>query len=140
MDNLSSQNCLKCQKKLTGRSDKKFCDAYCRNSYNNIHKAEEEVYMQLTNSIIRKNRRILKILCPQGKATIRKEILEKMGYDFLYFSGLYKGSKSGLLYYLSYDYGFAPIFEKSVEKALIIHRQGYMDNPSFSIWSKQGQT
>jgi len=35
-----------------------------------------------------------------------------------------------MLYYLVYDFGFAPTFENRVEKAVIIHQQDYMD-----IWA-----
>jgi hypothetical protein len=134
MDNLGLRKCLKCGKDLHGRIDKKFCDAYCRNAYNNQHKAVEEQYIQHVNSLIRKNRRILKTLCPEGKATVRKEVLDNMGYDYRYFSGLYKTSVN--LYYLAYDYAFAPIFEKGIEKALIVQRQDYMDRLTLEIWKR----
>ncbi|MCH5686755.1 DUF2116 family Zn-ribbon domain-containing protein [Niabella sp. W65] len=29
------KNCMACGKPVKGRSDKKFCDDYCRNAYNN---------------------------------------------------------------------------------------------------------
>lgn len=123
---------MQCSKPLAGRSDKKFCDAYCRNTYNNKNKAQEEVYIQEVNTRIRKNRRILKTLCPEGKATVRKEILETMNYDFNFFSGLFK---SKLLYYLVYDYAFSPITDHNgIEKALIVKRQSYMQEIGFDLW------
>ena len=109
MNNLAPNKCLKCGKALSGRSDKKFCDAYCRNAYNNQHKAIDEQFINLVNSSIRRNRRILKSLSPEGKATVRKEVLDQMGYDFRYFSGLFKTQSN--LYYLVYDYAFSPIME-----------------------------
>ncbi|MEM8893783.1 MAG: hypothetical protein AAGC88_04335 [Bacteroidota bacterium] len=135
MNNLSQRKCLECNKPLHGRLDKKFCDAYCRNTYNNRHKSKVEYDIIQVNSTIRKNRRILATLCPQGKATVRKEVLDIMGYDFKHFSGLYK-SPNGLLYYLVYDYAFSPVFEKNIEKALIVQRQDYMDEISFKVWKK----
>lgn len=33
--------CLNCDKTLKGRTDKKFCDDYCRNSYNNQLKPQK---------------------------------------------------------------------------------------------------
>lgn len=134
MDNFSSNTCGECGKNLTGRSDKKFCDAYCRNRYNNQHKSEDEQYIQLVNTRIRKNRKILKALSPEGKATVRKEVLDQMGFDYRYFSGIFK---SKLVYYLVYDYAFAPIHDsKGVEKAVIVQRQDYMDTLSFEMWRK----
>jgi len=135
MNNLSTKVCLQCGKKLSGRIDKKFCDAYCRNTYNNQNKATEEFYIQSVNSSIRKNRRILKTLSPEGKATVRKEVLDSMGYDYRFFSGIYK-TKNGL-YYLVYDYAFSPVFEREgIEKALIVQRQPYMDKLTLEIWKK----
>lgn len=138
MDNLAPRTCLQCSKTLTGRSDKKFCDAYCRNVYNNQHKASDEQYILLVNSRIRRNRRILKGLSPEGKATVRKEVLDQMGYDYNYFSGLFKTKAS--LYYLVYDYAFSPLFENGVEKALIVQRQKYMDRLTLDIWKNTHQT
>ncbi len=136
MDNLSPKTCLECGKPLTGRVDKKFCDAYCRNTFNNRHKPDFEFQIQETNSTIRKNRRILNSLSPQGKTTVRKEVLDAMGYDYRCFSGLYK-SPQGLLYYIVYDYAFSPIYDRDIEKALIVQRQSYMDEMGFQLWKKK---
>jgi len=134
MNNLAPNKCMKCGKPLSGRTDKKFCDAYCRNAYNNQHKSIDEQFISLVNSRIRHNRRILKTLSPEGKATIRKEVLDQMGYDYRYFSGIFKTKAN--LYYLVYDYAFSPIFEKGVEKALIVRRQDYMDRLTLKIWKE----
>lgn len=126
--------CLNCKKQLSGRRDKKFCDSQCRAEYHNKNKSFGELYISSSQSITRHNRRILKTLCPEGKATVRKEILDKMGFDYRYFSGLYK-SKSNL-YYLVYDYAFSPIFERDIEKALIVQRQDYMDTLTLDVWKR----
>ncbi len=131
MVNLSSKICLECGKSLSGRSDKRFCDAYCRNTYNNRRKSDDELHIQSINRQIRRNRRILKTLCPDGKATIRRDVLEKMGFDYRYFSGIYEAK---LKYYLSYDYGFAAIMDNGKEKALIIQKQNYMDDYQINPW------
>lgn len=126
------QQCLKCGKKLVGRLDKKFCDAYCRNSFNNQNKTYSELEIQHIQRVLRHNRKILKTLCPQGKATVRKSVLDQMGYDFRYFSSIYKSPTN--LYYLNYDFGFSPITQKGVRKALIIQKQEYMDKLGFGVW------
>ena len=137
MDNITPKACLQCQKSLHGRVDKKFCDAYCRNSFNNQHKAVDQQFIQLLNSKIRKNRRILKSLCPSGKATVRKEVLDQMGYTYRLHTETYQSSK-GAIYYMCYDFGFTPIYEKSTEKALIIQRQDYMDSQAINLWKRIG--
>ncbi|MEP0365723.1 MAG: hypothetical protein ABJN36_09575 [Cyclobacteriaceae bacterium] len=126
MDNLSPKTCIKCGKPLVGRTDKRFCDAYCRNSFNNQNKASDERYILQVNSQIRRNRRILKDLCPEGKSTVRRQILRGMGYDFRFFTNIYQSSK-GATYYLCYDYGLTPILDNGKEKVVIVQKQDYMD-------------
>jgi len=122
----ANTNCQECGKIIRGRLDKKFCDAYCRNAFNNKTKRGDEQLIMMTNSSLRKNRRILKTLSPVGKSTVRKEVLAALGYDFNIFSSMYRTSK-GSIYYLCYEYGFNPIIDsRGVEKAVIINRQDYM--------------
>ncbi len=128
----SSTECMHCHKPLTGRRDKKFCDNQCKAEYHNQNKTYGELYISSAQSITRQNRKILKTLSPEGKATVRKEVLDQMGYDYRYFSGLFKSKTN--LYYLVYDYAFSPVFEKGVPKALIVQRQDYMDRLGFELW------
>jgi len=129
MDNkllLNHSECKKCGKPIYGRLDKIFCDAYCRNAFNNTFKRKNEEYILETNRILRKNRTILKTLSPVGKSTVRKEVLEAMGYNFNIFSSMYRASKSNI-YYLCYEYGFRPIIDiNGIQKAIIINKQLYM--------------
>ena len=121
-----AKKCQECSKTLQGRLDKRFCDAYCRNAFNNKLKRTDEKYILDINRLLRKNRRILKTLSPLGKSTVRKEVLDAMGYDFTIFSSMYR-SPQGLIYYLCYDFGFSPIIDKKkIDRALIINRQVYM--------------
>ena len=130
MDN--STNCKKCGNLIQGRLDKKFCDAYCRNSFNNTIKRKDERSIIEVNRVLRKNRTILKTLSPVGKSTVRKEVLDATGYNFNIFSSMYRASKSSI-YYLCHEYGFCPILDsRGVEKAVIINRQSYM--PDWKPW------
>jgi len=121
-----SNHCQQCGKIIHGRLDKKYCDAYCRNAFNNRLKRTDEQYIMSVNQSLRKNRRILKTLSPVGKSTVRKDVLMAMGYNFNIFSSMYRTTK-GTIYYLCYEYGFNPIIDnQGVEKAVIINRQDYM--------------
>ena len=93
MINLNPNKCLKCSKTLSGRADKKFCDSFCRNSFNNAFSSQEDVFIKNINASIRKNRRILKTLSPQGKAIVRKDIAQQLGFDFNQFSSLFSSNK-----------------------------------------------
>ncbi len=119
------RKCLFCGNKLIGRIDKKFCDANCRSTYNNAIKSEEELKIHFVNKKLRKNRRILKILCPHGKTIVRKEILDNLTYDFNYFTSIYTASNAHK-YYICYDFAFRAIYEKQIPKVLIVTIQSYM--------------
>jgi len=124
--------CLNCQRPLVGRKDKKFCDAACRASHHNNNKPKHELDILGIQSVLRKNRKILSLLSPEGKSTVRKEVLDNMGYQYSYFTSLYKSKK--MLYYLVYDYGFTPISESGIKKVLIIKKQDYMTSLGFELW------
>ena len=59
-----TKKCLACSKPLKGRIDKKFCDDYCRNSYNNQQKAKgsHSSYVRNINNALLKNRKILETI------------------------------------------------------------------------------
>lgn len=104
------KTCLACDKLLKGRSDKKFCDDYCRNNYNNQLKSITNNQMRNINNALGKNRRILEDLLPSGEemAKTTKEKLLQKGFLFKYVTHLYT-TKSGKTYYYCYDYGYLPL-------------------------------
>lgn len=124
---MNMRTCPVCQSVLTGRMDKKYCSDQCRSLANNKNKMEAQRTLLLTNQVLRKNRTILKTLCPQGKATVRKEVLLSMGFSVDAFTSIFV-TRYKQVYYLCYDYGYTPIMEGTIEKALIISRQEYMTN------------
>ena len=79
------------------------------------------------NRDLRKNRSILRKLCPAGKATVRHEVLVAMDYNFNLFSSIYLTSNK-IVYYICYDYAFTPIFEHGVKKAVIVTKQDQMNS------------
>ncbi len=100
--------CLECGAKLIGRIDKKFCSDQCRNTYNNRLNKDETAYMKNVNRILRKNRRILKELNPNGKAKVKKQTLLAKGFVFKHFTHVFK-NKEGKVYYFCYEYGYLPL-------------------------------
>ncbi len=123
---MANRKCPICDSALIGRIDRKYCSDQCRYQGNNKNKYDFERPILEINSKLRRNRSILKTLCPAGKATVRKEVMLAMGYDITLFSSLFLTTKKQV-YYLCYDYGFTPLKEKGVEKALIITKQEYMN-------------
>ena len=115
--------CLQCGDKIVGRIDKKFCDAQCRNSYNNKIKRETEKQIIEINRILRKNRKILRQFNPEGKTTVRKEYLEKLDFDFRFHTHTYTTTNHNT-YKFCYEYGYLELKEEN--KFLIINEQPYM--------------
>ncbi len=102
--------CLLCEKPLKGRSDKKFCDDYCRAAYNNDLKSACNNFMRNVNNALGKNRRILESLLPDGEATAkanRDKLIEK-GFQFKYHTHQYN-AKNRNTYFYCYDYGYLPL-------------------------------
>ena len=100
-----NNQCLDCGNRLKGRSDKKFCSDYCRNTYHNQRNYTGNNYMRRINYTLRKNRRILQQLKPSGKIRIHRSILLSRGFDFNYITSQHK-NKNGLVYYFCYEQGY----------------------------------
>ena len=135
-----TKTCLTCGQPLKGRIDRKFCSDQCRANFNNRNKRPYEEAIKRLNSQLRKNRTILRTLCPTGKATVRKEVLTDMGFSFRHFTSLH--GKHPKTYFLCYDYAYMPIMEQSVSegrpvpKVLIIQQQDHMR--TFDPWEFVG--
>ena len=123
---MSNLKCPVCNNSLAGRVDKKYCSDQCRYIANNKNKYQSERQILDTNKALRKNSSILKKLCPVGMATVRREVLDALGYDVSAFSSIFLTSKKQI-YYICYDYAFTPIFDNGIEKALIVTKQDYIN-------------
>lgn len=97
--------CLDCDSPVIGRSDKKFCDDACRSNYNYRVKNEGVDYVRKVNSILKKNRQLLEQFNPEGKIKMKVQNLQSEGFNFDYFTHIYKTAK-GDQYYFCYEYGY----------------------------------
>jgi hypothetical protein len=106
----AAKPCLACGKSIKGRSDKKFCDDFCRNTYNNQLKSGDNNYVRSINNSLRRNRRILEELLPETEkmAKTTKEKLLQKGFQFKYSTHSYTNAK-GNVYLFCYDYGYLPL-------------------------------
>jgi hypothetical protein len=116
--------CAECGSTFAGRLDKKFCCDQCRASHHNKSKRQNEKVLHEVNQILRKNRSILKGINPVGKSTVRVENLKHAGFDFSFFTNVYKTS-AGNVYFFCYEYEYQVLPEG---KILIVNRQDYMNN------------
>ncbi len=97
--------CPECGEKIIGRSDKKFCSDYCRNSFNNKVNKDSKNLIRNTNNRLRKNYKTLSELNTTGKTKVTKTKLIDKGFDFNLFTSIYT-TKTGNTYYYVYDQGY----------------------------------
>lgn len=112
MTALEQKSCVCCGKTLKGRIDKKFCDDYCRNSYNNQQKSRSNysATVRNINNALLKNRKILESILPETEETAKanREKLQRLGFHFRYITEVYT-TKTGKVYYYCYDFGYLPL-------------------------------
>lgn len=98
--------CLNCNQELFGRSDKKFCDDGCRNTYNNEKNRESSNFIRNVNRKLGKNHRLLKDLnYVDGRHQTTIPFLLEEGFDFSLFTGS-KIYQSGEERRYIYDYNY----------------------------------
>lgn len=122
MEAEAAKVCLHCAKTLRGRVDKKFCDDYCRNAYNNRQNADRNNYVRNINNALLKNRRILESVIPAEEelAKCPRQKLAGQGFDFRYHTHQYQ-NKKGQTYHFCYDYGYLPL---EGDWILVVRRKG----------------
>lgn len=107
-----TKTCLTCSKPLKGRIDKKFCDDYCRNNFNNRQKtigSNSGIIRNINNALL-KNRKILESILPENEETAKanKDKLQRLGFQFKYMTHSYT-TKTGKTYFYCYDHGYLPL-------------------------------
>ena len=107
-----SRACLTCGNMLKGRIDKKFCDDYCRSSYNNqLYQNDRGLsFVRRVNNILRKNRKILEEIVPveQQDYRIPRSKLVKMGFNFNYLTCAF-ANPQGAVFYFCYEFGYMSV-------------------------------
>ena len=118
--------CLNCKKELEGRSDKKYCDGYCKSNYNyEKNKRKENSLFKSIDLQLKKNRRLLREFNKAGKSTVRQEILLEAGFIPDFFTHFWK-NKKGDVYLFCYEFGFNKRTENGRTKYVLVDWQTYM--------------
>ena len=117
------RKCLECEDEFIGRLDKKFCSDQCRSSFNNRLNSDATNFIRNVNNILRKNRRILTELNPDGKARVHRDRLLELGFRFSYFTNEYV-TRSGNAYRFCYDQGY---LELDNDFFALVVRKEYVD-------------
>jgi hypothetical protein len=103
--------CLYCQKPIkAGRMDKKFCDAKHKDAYYNNLKVNERKEIKKVDTILKKNRRILKNLFnPASERLISLQAFLKAGYNFEFHTHFIITKTKGNEFTFCYDYGYREV-------------------------------
>jgi len=119
---MNKRECNECGQKLLGRIDQKFCSDYCRNTFNNKLNSDSTKYIRRINNILRKNRRVLSGLNPNGKTTVDGISLAEEGFNFHYYTNVYT-TKKGSTYVFCYDQGYLKL---EGDQYMLVHKQDYV--------------
>ncbi len=105
-----ARGCLHCGKVVRGRIDKKFCDDYCRNAFNNRQNSDKNNLVRNINNALMKNRRLLESMIKPDEdlAKCPRQKLAEQGFDFRYHTHQYL-NKKGQTYNFCYEYGYLPL-------------------------------
>jgi len=111
--------CTYCDTTIRGRSDKKFCNDSCRNSYHNEMNKEPFTIVNTINRKLKRNRRILQLLLSEHKDVreLNREDLLNYGFNFRYFTHIFK-DKSEKAFHYCYEFGYKIL---KGNKIVIVH-------------------
>lgn len=105
MTSTPGRQCLQCSKPIMGRSDKKYCNQYCRNDYNNLlQKNKSADCIKHINEIMFQNRNILIDLNKKRIFNIKEDNLISMGFNFHFHTHSIKRRSIVIKY--CYDIGY----------------------------------
>lgn len=114
---MNSKQCQACGKAIRGRSDKRFCDDYCRNIHHNQYKQSDPSARMIReiNQILTGNRNILASLFGSENhlIVVEKIKLIEMGFVFRFLTHTEQGD-TGTTYLCCYEYLYTPINEKQL--------------------------
>lgn len=118
MDMEEKRKCFLCGEYLKGRSDKKFCNDHCRNTYNNLLKTNDEENIRSINQVLRKNRQILKESIFQDSSIVDIILLKGRGFVVEFHTHIrLLDTKT---YFYCYDIGYTFVNAEAV-KIVISH-------------------
>ena len=119
------RKCPVCEGEIKGRLGKIFCSLRCKSIDQYEKRQVEEAFFIQVDKQLKINRKVLKKYNRSGFTTLRKEQLEKEGFDSNFFTHYWKNSK-GEVYLFCYDFGFLEIEQNGVKKYLLVEWQQYM--------------
>lgn len=102
--------CMDCGALLKGRSDKRFCNDYCRSHHYHQVNKDELLFLKEINKILKKNKIILERFYTQGISALHRSPMLAAGFNFNYFTHL-KSGHGGRTCIYCYEYGYVKLNE-----------------------------
>lgn len=112
--------CQDCGTLLKGRTDKKFCDDYCRCHYNNELNRNRDQDFKKINNILKKNTSILEKLIEQGIKNSTPHSLSAAGFNFNFLTHQLQEQNGEMTIYC-YNYGYIKINEEQLVLKQVTH-------------------
>jgi predicted nucleic acid-binding Zn ribbon protein len=111
--------CIHCGNAITkGRSDRKFCDDKCKHAYHNNEKYLENVEINKIVTILKQNRRVLKLLLGEKEELyVGQDTLRRHGFNFLFHTHQIV-SGQGNRFVLCFNYGYRVMDENNLKVVL----------------------
>jgi len=101
------RKCPECNVIIKGRQDKKYCSDHCRSHANYIVKrVGDEHIINIIDTALKNNRKILLQLSIGGKKMVKKELLMAKGFNFKHYTTIVHLPAGGLCFYC-YDVGYS---------------------------------
>jgi hypothetical protein len=101
----SSKNCLFCHDRIQGRTDKKFCNDYCRSAFNNQHAVSKLSSIRSITHILVKNRKVLEKWANKKRNPVKLQDVLSDGLNLTYCTQTVL-QPVGNPHCFCYDYGY----------------------------------
>ena len=123
------RRCLECGAAFKGRSDKRYCSDFCRNSWHNRRNRDCNNLVRLGNNRLRRNYRILsELLGKKESARVATAELWNKGFDFNWYTRVSR-TKTGPPCYIVYTLGYQRVANGCCQ----LYRNPPVDSPSGEI-------
>lgn len=116
--------CAYCDHIIRGRSDKKFCNDFCRSAYHYEINRNTSTLVHAINLHLRRNRKILQSFLPTSQETteVERDRVLVYGFNFMYFT--HTKVVNNITYYFCYDFGYQIISKDTIA---IVHQKDLLE-------------
>lgn len=112
MKKIKPKLCSTCNTPILGRTDKKFCDDFCRNIYHNRLDRHQKNLKRKVHNILLRNSRIIDVFLLKGQKKVSREELQQAGFSFYYYTHVEQNASP--MEYHCYDKVYSFVSEEEI--------------------------